>query len=76
MIQFLIDNWQTIPLALVTILGGILVLLRPIAAFTSWTGDNRAVAGIEWLMHWITKLFLPTKLADGSSSGGKGKDVA
>lgn len=71
-INWLSANYQTLILAVWTVLGGIVMLLKPISAFTKWTGDNWVVAKLESLMHWIARLFLPEKLT--SLGGGKGGD--
>jgi hypothetical protein len=55
-------DWPWILGTSVTILGGVIMALRPIAAATKWTGDNWLLAKLEWLLATITRLFLPPKM--------------
>lgn len=55
-------DWPWILATLVTVLGGIITALRPIAAATKWSGDNWALAKLEWVLATIVKLFLPAKM--------------
>lgn len=55
-------DWPWIVGTLATVLGGIIMLLRPIAAATKWTGDNWLLAKLEWLLGFITRLFLPASM--------------
>ncbi len=55
-------DWPQIISIAVTILGGIIFILRPVAALTSWTGDNKLLAWLEWILAKIVQLFLPREM--------------
>jgi hypothetical protein len=66
--------WAEIGLWVVTALGALIVAIRPIAALTSWTGDNWLLAKLESLLAFILKFWTPkgAGFAGLSLGGGKG----
>lgn len=59
-------DWPWILATVVTVLGGIIMALRPIAAATKWSGDNWILSKLEWTLALIVRLFLPPKMRGGA----------
>lgn len=75
-------DWPWILGTIATVIGGVVMLLRPIAAATKWTGDNWLLARLEWLLAVLVRVVMPKdypKFPDqkvATSSGGKTGGVA
>lgn len=67
-------DWAAIGLWSFTILGALLAALRPIAALTRWTFDDKVVTSLEWLMAILLRIFTPPTVRAASLGGGKSPD--
>jgi hypothetical protein len=65
-------DWPWIIATSVTVLGGIIAALRPIALATSWTGDNKLLGWLETILAWIVKVFVPLTIRSKSMQIGLG----
>lgn len=52
-------DWPWILATVATVLGGIVMLLRPIAAATKWTGDNWVLGKLEWVLALLLRVVVP-----------------
>jgi hypothetical protein len=66
-------DWVQIFGIAVTVLGGLIMALRPIAALTAWKGDNWLLAKLEWLLATILKVFTPRGAGFAGIGLGNGK---
>ena len=66
-------DWVEIGTIVVMVLGALIAALRPIAAFTKWSGDNWLLAKLEWVLATILKVFTPRGAGFAGIGLGNGK---
>lgn len=57
---WIVANWQTLLVTLLSIIGGASVIVRAIAPLTSTTKDDEAVRFLDKVYGWLNKLALNT----------------
>jgi hypothetical protein len=62
--------WPEIIATLISVLGVLIAALRPVAAFTKWTGDNKILHWLETILEFVMRVFVPAKMLNGKSLGG------
>jgi hypothetical protein len=75
----LVWDWPWLVATFVTVLGAVIMALRPIALATKWTGDNRLLGWLETILAFVVKVFVPLTiraksmpLSMGTGKGGIG----
>lgn len=56
---FILENWQTILLAILTILGGLVAILKPLAPMTHTDWDNKILKYLSAAVTFLSKFVTP-----------------